>query len=279
MRPDVKNFLIRTLTGALIVIIILTALLWNSFLYCTLFAGIIIIMMNEYLRMTLGKKHLLAQLLSILIGVGLFIISFGFFTGEMGHKALFFIPLLFVAIFITLLFDEDKDSYKLYPYLFGAIVYIALPFSLSNLIAVDSSGIFNGTIVLALIVLLWSNDVGAYIIGMSFGQKNGHKLFPSISPKKSWEGFVGGFLFALLGGFLLGKYLLPFGITHSMIIAGLISIFGTLGDLAESQLKRNFDVKDAGKLLPGHGGFLDRFDGALISFPVAISYIKLFGLI
>lgn len=279
MRPEVKNLLIRTITGALIVILIVTALLWNSFLYCTLFGGIVIIMMNEYLRMTIGKKHLLAQLFTILIGAGLFIISFGYFAGEMDYKSLFFIPLLLVAIFITLLFDEDKDSYKLYPYLFGAIAYIALPFSLCNLIALDSSGTFNGITLLSLIVLLWSNDVGAYLIGMTFGQKNGHKLFPSISPKKSWEGFVGGILFALLGGFLLGKYLLPFGVTHSMIIAGLVSIFGTLGDLAESQLKRNFDVKDAGNLLPGHGGFLDRFDGALISFPVAISYIKLFGLI
>lgn len=128
-------------------------------------------------------------------------------------------------------------------------------------------------------IILWSSDVGAYIFGMTFGQKHGHKLFPSISPKKSWEGYWGSLFTSLLAGYLLYRFsLLPTGIAHALVIALIINIFGTLGDLAESQLKRHFGVKDAGKIMPGHGGLLDRFDGAILSFPVAIAYLMIFVL-
>ena len=122
--------------------------------------------------------------------------------------------------------------------------------------------------------------VGAYLFGRAFGQKNGHKLFPSVSPKKSWEGYIGSLFVSAVVAFYLAKFdVLPFKMIHSVILALIINVFGTLGDLVESQLKRNFDVKDSGKIMPGHGGLLDRFDGALIAFPMAIAYIYIFGLI
>lgn len=236
-------------------------------------------MMFEYLRMTLGKKHLFAQFLSILTGVLLFAFLFFYKYHCLNERFIAIIPILLAAIFISLLFDKDSDSYRSYPYLLSGILYISLPFTLSILLTSGVDGNFNGLLLLSLMIILWSNDVGAYIFGMSFGQKNGHKLFPSISPKKSWEGFFGGLLTSLLAGWLLSHYLLlPFGLLHSLVISLLICLFGTLGDLSESQLKRNFGVKDAGKIMPGHGGLLDRFDGALLSFPVVISYIYLTGL-
>ena len=113
-----------------------------------------------------------------------------------------------------------------------------------------------------------------------FGQKNGHKLFPSISPKKSWEGFFGGLFCALIFAIIIYYTgLIDIALIHTILIALIINLFGVLGDLAESQFKRNFGVKDSGSLMPGHGGLLDRFDGALLSFPVAVMYIKLFSLI
>lgn len=181
-------------------------------------------------------------------------------------------------ILITLLWK--KENYTLYPYLLSSIVYIALPFTMLNLLAFDYAGRFNGVIVLALFIILWASDVGAYIFGMLFGQKNGHKLFPSISPKKSWEGYIGSLFVSAVVGFYLSKFdLLPFRFAPSIILAVIINVFATLGDLVESQLKRQFDVKDSGKIMPGHGGLLDRFDGALIAFPVAIAYIYIFRLI
>ena len=123
------------------------------------------------------------------------------------------------------------------------------------------------------------SDVGAYLFGMAFGQKHGHKLFPSISPKKSWEGYFGGLALSLAAGWCTGYFhLIDFPWYHCLILALLVNISSTIGDLVESQLKRNFGVKDAGRIMPGHGGLLDRFDGALLAFPVSVLYITLSGL-
>ena len=128
-------------------------------------------------------------------------------------------------------------------------------------------------------IIIWSSDVGAYLSGMAFGQKHGHKLFPSISPKKTWEGYFGGLVLALAAGWCIGYFsLVDFPWYHCLALAVLINVTSTVGDLAESQLKRNFGVKDAGRIMPGHGGLLVRFDGALLAFPATVLYIVLFGL-
>ena len=125
-------------------------------------------------------------------------------------------------------------------------------------------------------IIIWSSDVGAYLFGMAFGQKHGHKLFPSISPKKSWEGYFGGLALSLAAGWCVGYFsMVDYPWYHCLILALLVNISSTIGDLVESQLKRNFGVKDAGSIMPGHGGLLDRFDGALLAFPVSVLYITL----
>jgi phosphatidate cytidylyltransferase len=134
--------------------------------------------------------------------------------------------------------------------------------------------IFSPGIVVGFLLLLWVNDTGAYLIGILIGR---HRLMERISPKKSWEGFFGGLVVTMLAAWLLSGWLGVVDTAGWIFISLLISVAGTYGDLAESMLKRSIGVKDSGTILPGHGGFLDRFDSAVISFPLVYLFISLFG--
>ena len=134
--------------------------------------------------------------------------------------------------------------------------------------------IFSPGIIIGFFLLIWANDTGAYLTGVSFGR---HRLMERISPKKTWEGFFGGAVLAGLVAWLLSGWLGVVDKTHWIIIAAIISVAGTYGDLIESMLKRSIGVKDSGTIMPGHGGFLDRFDSAIISFPLVYLFITLFG--
>ncbi|WP_280640556.1 phosphatidate cytidylyltransferase [Hymenobacter volaticus] len=144
------------------------------------------------------------------------------------------------------------------------LLYVSLPMSFLSLIAYGPTS-YDYRRVLALLLLVWSSDIGAYAAGKSFGK---HKLAPKISPGKTWEGALGGFLLTLAMGWAMG-YLLPeLSITYRLVVASVVAVFGPLGDLAESMLKRSVGVKDSGRIMPGHGGLLDRFDAFLFILPV-----------
>jgi phosphatidate cytidylyltransferase len=133
---------------------------------------------------------------------------------------------------------------------------------------------FSPGILIGFFLLLWTNDTGAYLVGSSMGR---HRLMERISPKKSWEGFFGGMILTLLVARLFSGWLGVADTTGWMVIAVIISIAGTLGDLIESMLKRSLGFKDSGTIMPGHGGFLDRFDSVVVAFPLVYLYIALFG--
>jgi phosphatidate cytidylyltransferase len=167
---------------------------------------------------------------------------------------------------------------------FFSILYTAAPFSLFPFAAFSHTGLeplvqmngvgFSPGIPVGFFLLLWTNDTGAYLVGSAIGK---HRLFERISPKKSWEGFFGGMLLTLLVACLIGSWLGVADTTGWMIIAVIISLAGTAGDLLESMLKRSLGLKDSGTILPGHGGFLDRFDSVVVSFPLVYLYIALLG--
>ena len=146
-------------------------------------------------------------------------------------------------------------------------VMIALPFALMNGVMMHSRWLM-----LALFILIWVNDSGAYIVGSLMAKRKGgnHKMFPRVSPAKSWEGLIGGFIFDLIAGyvFFLVGWTTDMGLANSLLFALIVGVFGTLGDLMESLFKRTLGVKDSGKLMPGHGGALDRFDSLLLAVPV-----------
>ncbi|MBC6700546.1 phosphatidate cytidylyltransferase [Hymenobacter puniceus] len=144
------------------------------------------------------------------------------------------------------------------------LLYVSLPMSLLNVVAFTETG-YDYRRIFALLFLVWSSDTGAYAAGKTFGK---HKLAPKISPGKTWEGAIGGFLLTLAVGWALG-YLLPeLSLTYRLVAATVVAVFGPLGDLAESMLKRSVGVKDSGRIMPGHGGLLDRFDAFLFILPV-----------
>ena len=124
---------------------------------------------------------------------------------------------------------------------------------------------------LAVFVTIWVNDTGAYLVGVTLGK---HRLFERISPKKSWEGFIGGALFALLSGYIFSLFIPEINLLNWMIFSELIVIFGTFGDLTESLIKRTLEVKDSGNIIPGHGGLLDRFDSMLLAAPVIYLFLN-----
>lgn len=289
------NVLIRTLSGIAFVAVIVGCLLLGMSTYCVLFAIITALLLNEFNELLI--QHDIAQVnntVSVISGVYLFIAFFLCCSGAVGIIA--FAPYILSLIFMPIcgLYLKHEHPITDWAYTFGGQLYIALPMALLNVLAFNQ--IYSPVLPLAVFIFLWLNDTGAYCFGCTLGKKikfqwsmfNGrcsltHKLFPSLSPKKTWVGSIGGAIVVLLGAWAFHS-LLPSSWEGSGVSClfwlglGLtVCIFGTWGDLVESQFKRALGIKDSGNFLPGHGGVLDRFDSALLAIPAATAYILLWG--
>lgn len=275
-----NNFIKRTLSGIGFVAIMLAALLTNKFVFGIVMLLSLVVMMREFLHMTCGSEYRYSQILSIFAGVTLFVLTYLFkgfnFPGRLVILA--FIPVF--VVMINSLYVKDKSRFDKFANLYTAILYIAVPWSVFNFAVFNGNGDFNGKLLLAFFAIVWGSDVGAYLFGITLGQKYGKKLFPSISPKKSWIGFWGGMLMAIAVAMILHYAgLMPFTLLHCIFLAVLLDVAGVYGDLIESQWKRHYNVKDSGNLIPGHGGLLDRFDSALIAIPIGVIYLVVANLL
>ena len=275
-----RNFIIRTISGVGFVAIMLAALLTNKYIFGLVMLGSLTVMMREFLKMTCGKNYWFSQILSILAGATLFTLIYlykGF--GIPGRLVILALVPVFILM-INSLYVKDKSRFDKFSNLYTAILYIAVPWSLLNFAAFDCNGGFCGILLLCFFAIIWGTDVGAYIFGITLGQRYGKKLFPSISPKKSWIGFWGGVATAAGVGIALHYAgLFNFDLLHCIIMSILLCVAGVYGDLIESQWKRHYDVKDSGNIIPGHGGLLDRFDSALIAIPVGIIYLVILNVL
>lgn len=209
-----------------------------------------------------------------LVAAGLiFLMTAGFHFLQFDSKYLFLLVPLIFSVFIGELYKKSKIPFANISYTFVGFVYVTIPFCFFfSLGFLENTTEYNRDLPLAFLLMLWANDTGAYLFGMKFGKT---RLFERHSPKKSWEGFFGGVFTSVLTAYLISLQFTEVGVFIWIGMAVLIGCFGTLGDLVESMLKRSLDAKDSGTFLPGHGGFLDRFDGLLIAAPVVYSYLYL----
>ena len=276
-----KNFITRAVSGVIFVAIMVSGLAFNAMAMMFLFSIITGMTVWEYTGLVNERKGVsVNRFITTAAGVYLFIAVAGFCSGFTPSAV--FIPYLLTIIylFISELYLKQEDPINDWAYTMLSQMYIALPFACINMLAFktspdDGTVYFDRILPLAVFVFLWLNDTGAYCFGCSLGRKIPYKLFPSVSPKKSWVGSIGGGIVVLLGAWI-------FSIIYGNLIFWLglgliVCVFGTWGDLVESQLKRTIGIKDSGRFLPGHGGVLDRFDSALLAIPAAAAYVLLWG--
>ncbi len=269
-----NNFIKRTISGIGFAAVMLAAFLTNEYVYGVVMLLSLVIMMKEFLTMTCGNNYPYSQVLSILSGAVLFTLIYLYKAFDFPGRL---VILAFVPVFLLMinsLYLKDKSCFDKFANLYTALIYIAVPWSLLNFAVFNAAGEFNGILLLCFFCIIWGTDVGAYLFGITLGQKYGKKLFPSISPKKSWIGFWGGLVTAIAVAVALHYVgLFRFDLIHCIFMGALLCVAGVYGDLIESQWKRHYNVKDSGNVIPGHGGLLDRFDSALIAIPIGIIYL------
>ena len=273
-----KNLLLRTLTGTVYVSLVVAGILIKSDLFFLLFGTLMALSLYEFYGLIgASKKASVNPYLNSLAGILLFFPTYFYVKGAVGADFFILYPLYLTAVFVAELYRKKEDPLQNLAYTFLGQIYIALPFTLLNLLAFQADGTggmqYYPMLVLALFVFIWTNDTGAYLVGITIGK---HRLFERISPKKSWEGFFGGLVFAALSSLIFYHFAPEIPYYHWIGIAVVVVIFGTWGDLVESLMKRTLNVKDSGNALPGHGGFLDRFDSLLLAVYGMFFYVWLF---
>lgn len=284
MTDKQKNLITRTITGVLFVGCMVSCFLQPRAMVF-LFALITGLSIWEYCGLVNNERDdvCVNRFIATVAGVYFFLAVAGFRTGITNYNFVVFIPyiLTILYLFIYELYTGNKNAINDWAYTMLSQMYIALPFSMINVLAFEYSPVdgqmhYDMLLPLSIFVFLWTNDTGAYCSGSLFGK---HKLFPRISPGKSWEGSIGGGILVLIVAGVIGYFANQGDSVHTLGIAGWIGLglvvvfFGTWGDLVESLFKRTLGVKDSGNILPGHGGMLDRFDSSLMAIPAAVVYL------
>lgn len=281
MTSKLKNLITRSITGILYVAILVTCFL-QAFNMVIVFALITGLATWEFTGLVNEHKHVnVNRLITTVAGVYFFLAVAGVNSGAIQTHAVF-VPYLLTIIylFISGLYTKSSDSVNDWAYTMLSQMYIALPLSTINVIAfrqaADGLNYYYYLLPLSIFIFLWTNDTGAYCTGSLFGK---HKLFPRISPAKSWEGSIGGGILVLIVASIMyyiesqGENLSGLNLIEWLGLGLVVVVFGTLGDLVESLLKRTLGIKDSGNILPGHGGILDRFDSSLMAIPASVVYL------
>lgn len=261
----------RAITGFFFVLVMLASVLFGAYPFSIFFLVLSLFSLAEFYRLIAGETTHPDKVAGILLGGSTFILFVLNQLGIISSAYLFLSVPLICFVYIRELFRTAENPFIHISFTFFGIVYTVVPFLFFVALGF-LHGAYQYHYPLAFLLLLWTNDTGAYLTGMRFGK---HKLFERHSPKKTWEGFFGGLFLCMGVGIIISKYFTTIALWQWLIIAMIIAIFGTLGDLTESMLKRSFRVKDSGSLLPGHGGLLDRFDGLLVAAPLVYVFLRL----
>ena len=281
--------MIRTISGVVFTALTLASLIivpHDPLPFLILFSFYLVRTDYEYLRLTIGKGKVVLKIVSMVAALLLFLALALILCFD--HEADFSVYILIVLLLLVIAIPvvDLLEGEKFYmSFSLSSLLYLALPFSLLSGVSAISVQIsyseagsyyFDGWAIASLLIVMWMGDVGAYCIGTAFGQgERGHKLMPSVSPKKSWEGVYGAVALSVITAVVLRAFnlLLPqFPYLVSALFGLVVCIFSVFGDLVESKIKRHFQKKDAGRIMPGHGGLLDRFDSGLLAWPAAFLF-------
>ena len=275
-----NNFIVRAITGTLFVAAIVVCFI-NPTAMTLLFALITGLTVWEFTGLVNMREGIdTNRMISTVAGVYFFIAMVGFCSALTPPTV--FIPYLITLIYLLVaeLYAKNPDPISTWAYTMMSQLYIALPFSMLGVLAFRATPegtVYTYLMPLSVFVFLWINDTGAYCCGSLLGR---HKLFPRISPGKSWEGSIGGAVFVAAAAVLIWHLTELYGVNDLQLnvaewvgLGLVVTVFGTWGDLVESLFKRTLGIKDSGKILPGHGGMLDRFDSSLLALPAAVVYL------
>lgn len=273
-----NNFIQRAITGGIFVILLVGCTLYSPLSFGILFTLISALSVHEFAHLINSKGEVrINKTITALGGAYLFLALMGFCTSA--SDARIFLPYLALLLYmmITELYLKRDNPLGNWAFSMLSQLYIALPFSLLNVLAyhnsIETSSVtYNPILPLSIFVFIWLNDTGAYCVGSLIGK---HRLFERISPKKSWEGSIGGGILSIASSFIFAHYFPFLNMTQWAGLALTVVVFGTWGDLTESLMKRQLGIKDSGTILPGHGGMLDRFDSALMAIPASVVYLYL----
>jgi phosphatidate cytidylyltransferase len=281
--PGPSNLQQRIIYGLLGAALLMGSVWLSSWTFNLFFAAVQAIMLWEFYRMMEKGGYAPATKIGVLLSLalfgsgalflkvtltsteqsGAFVFGLGKLLADVAVGFMLLLP-LFLLLREMIRWPSHGRPFENVAVTILGMVYVSIPMTLINALAFTESG-YDYRRIVGLLLLIWASDIGAYVAGKSFGR---HKLAPSISPGKTWEGWAGGALLTLAIGSGLGWLLPDLPLTHRLIAAGVVATFGPLGDLAESMLKRSVGVKDSGRIMPGHGGLLDRFDAFLLVLPV-----------
>ena len=274
---NIKNLGVRIVTGIVFITVLMAGILYNQYSYLLIFSLITGLALYEFYGLISKTKNAdLNKTLNTFGGLLLFIGGYFFFSSP-DKQMITLVPygIFILSLFISELFLKGTNPIQSLAYAVLGQIYLAIPLSLLSYLAFGydvANNTYHYAFLLALFVFIWVNDSFAYLTGSLFGK---HRMFERISPKKSWEGFVGGALFTIAASILFANFFTQLPVWGWIGFAIILIIFGTLGDLVESLFKRTLNVKDSGNLLPGHGGILDRIDSVIFSIPALFIYIEI----
>ena len=268
-----NNLTQRIIAGLIGATAIIGGVYLSEWIFLFLFMAIGIMTQLEFYKLVGLDGYIPLKTFGSISGAFIFLLFFFVERGDLSDKFFFLIFPLVSGIYLIKLYKKsDTRPFSNIAITFLGILYVALPISLFNL-AAFYKGSYNYEIIIGIMFILWASDTGAFFAGSRFGKR---KLFERISPKKSWEGFIGGAAVAIGISQLLSLYFHILSPLQWFVISLIIIVSGTYGDLVESLFKRSISIKDSGSMIPGHGGFLDRFDSLLLSMPFIIAYIEVF---
>ncbi len=266
------NIVVRILSGIIFVSILIGGMLVNQYTFIVVFSLITALLLYEFYGLIESAAKIpVVRTWNILGGFAL--VLGAFYYSALGSSIFAFVPyiLYLLILFVSELYLKRQNPIHSIAYSILGQVYIAAPFALTNyLVFAYEPGRYHYVYILALFVFIWINDSFAYLTGMAFGK---HRLFERISPKKSWEGFVGGAAFSIASSFVFAHFYPNLSTMAWVGFSAITIIFGTWGDLFESLIKRTLGVKDSGNMIPGHGGILDRFDSTILAIPAVFVYL------